>query len=639
MKKRQAIVLFFLLSVSFVLKAQNMACFTVNTDRACAPVTITTNSSCFAGPPSDVLYNYDYVANPSSSAFVTTTTHTYNTPGSYVIMQLVNDGIGGTNTTSDTIDVLDGNAQPVFTVSLCAGRQAKVTVGTNYDQYEIDFGDGPGSVTTVALAGTYTYTYPNTASRTISVKGIFVSLCTGPTATKNITPFDNLVTPDIIDLTVNSQAASTGNVSIRFSAMNERFYRIQYGTPVEYDTIAATSTGILTGTVNSLNTQSTVYTFRMQNIDMCGNVSGLSAAISNIILSPSALNGSNQVTFTSNGTLGQTYDLYRNSTLLQTAATSPYTDNNVFCGTDYCYRVQGNLPTTSTIAGTTHKSYSVTSCVKATYSGTAPVVTNLNSTVEDNHIKVAWDQPMLNPAVPSVEYYAVYRNSTGSYDNYGSSNSNSYTDNGANVDAQPYCYQISYKDACNNVSGISTNTCTVHLTVTRTEETNHLSWTPYTGYASGIQEYIVENLDENGNVVLSKSAGLATSYSEIADQSLAQIIYRIRVVSVGTENLSSVSNTYRIDLTPQVYMPTIFTPNGDGENDVLQIKGKYYKSVKMTIMNKWGEVLFISEDAEKGWDGSYKGQPVSVDSYAYHIVAFDNKGKEISLKGVVSLLR
>jgi gliding motility-associated-like protein len=640
LKKLQAIVLFILFSVPLKAQPPYMACFTVNTNRACAPANIVTNSSCFAGSTADIIYNYDYVANPFATG-VTTTTHTYTIPGTYVIKQEVNDGTGGggTNSTFDTIEVLDGNAQPVYTASLCAGRQAKVTVGTNYDQYEINFGDGPGSITTVALAGTYTYTYPNTAPRTITVTGRFISLCTGPTATKSILPFDNLVTPDIIDLTVNTQATTTGNVTLRYNATGERYYRTTYGTPAQYDTAFAATSGILTRTINNLNTQSTVYTFRMQNIDMCGNASAYSASISNIIISPSALNGANQVSFTSNNTLGQTYDLYRNSTLLQAVATSPYTDNNVLCGTDYCYRIQGNLPTTSVAAGTFHKSYSVTSCIKATYAGAAPVITNLNSTVEDNHVKVVWDQPSLNAAVPSVDYYTVYRSNNGSYNNYGSSNSNNYTDNGVNVNAEPYCYEISYKDACNNVSPISTNTCTVFLTVTRTDETNYLSWTSYTGYQSGIKEYIIENLDEGGNVVISKSAGLSTSFSETADPTLSQIIYRIRVVPMGTENLVSLSNIVRIDLTPQVYMPTIFTPNGDGDNDLLEVKGKYYKSVKMTIMNKWGEVLFISEDAGKGWDGNYKGQPVSIDSYAYHIVAFDNQGKEISLKGVVSLLR
>ncbi|HSZ25920.1 MAG TPA: gliding motility-associated C-terminal domain-containing protein, partial [Cytophagaceae bacterium] len=192
---------------------------------------------------------------------------------------------------------------------------------------------------------------------------------------------------------------------------------------------------------------------------------------------------------------------------------------------------------------------------------------------------------------------------------------------------------------CNNTSLLSLNTCTVYLTVTRNNEINYLSWNAYIGYQSGISGYVVESLDDNNNVLISKSVGNVFSYSEASDPTLSQIIYRIRVVPVGTENLISYSNIVKLDLTPQIYMPTVFTPNADGDNDILLVKGKYFKSIKMTVLNKWGEVVFISEDVNNGWDGNYKGQPATIDSYAYHVVALDNSGKEITLKGVVSLLR
>lgn len=646
MKKSQLLILLSIFSlVPFISRAQPCgtfcACFSANSNRGCAPMTVTINS-CYTGPASDARYNYDFSNQPSATP-TTSTTHTYTTPGKYVIMQLVNDPINSnTNYTTDTIEVL-GKPQPQFVTALCAGNRIKLTItDTNYDLFDIDFGGG--TTTTLAQEGTYTHAYPNNSSRMITVTGRYVGLCSGPIASRTITPFTNFTTPDLVDLTVTSQATSNGSINLRFNGIADQLYKLEYkidnGAYVYADTFTAASSSILTRSINSLNTQNRTYTVRMQNIDMCASPPAISAEIPSIIISPAIQNGYNQVGFNSNGgVVFNAYALYKNTNLVNNNVTSIYTDNAVVCGTDYCYQIRGSLGTTSLAAGDVHKSISATSCVKASFTGTAAVITNLNSTVEDNHVKVVWDQPVLNPVVPSVAFYTVYRSTGGPYNNYGSSNSNSYLDNTTNVNNEPYCYEISYKDACNNVSALSINTCTVLLSVTRTDETNYLTWTPYTGYQSGIKEYILENLDEHGNVVLSKSVGLSTSYSEVADPSLAQLIYRIRVVPNGTENLISFSNIGRIDLTPQVFMPTVFTPNGDGENDVLEVKGKYYKSVKMTIMNKWGEVVFISEDAGKGWDGSYKGQPVSVDSYAYHVVALDNKGNEISLKGVVSLLR
>jgi gliding motility-associated-like protein len=624
------------------------ACFTVDKKRGCFPLTVTVTSCSPSGPGVGLgapLYNYDFGNFPMASP-TSTTTHTYNTPGIYIIRQAVNNGSVPQTLvyTTDTVEVL-GKPNPVFSVEVCVPLLVHVSIpDTTYDSYTLDYGDG--TVVTAAPNAYTTYIYSTSSSKTISVTGQYTvgTLCTGSTSTKTITPITTLTIPDIIDLTVTNQNVSTGAITIRYGGIAGRTYKIESkinnGAYSPIDTFIASTTGINTQSFSGLNTQANTYTFRMQNIDPCGNSSAYSFEITSIIVNPSALNGSNQVIFTSNGgILFSTLDLYRNAVLRQAAATSPFSDNTVFCGSDYCYKVQGTLSTMSLTSGTNLKSYSASSCVQATYTGIAPVVTNVNSTVEGNFVKVVWDKPTLNAAVPSIAFYTIYRKDGAGYFNYGSSSSNSYLDNVVSVSTQPYCYEISYKDACNNVSAISTNTCTVNLTVTRTDDLNKLSWTAYVGYQSGIKEYILENLDENGNVVLSKSVGSGTSYNEVADPSLAQIIYRIRVVPLGSENLISYSNVVKLDLTPQVFMPNVFTPNGDGDNDVLEIKGKYYKSAKMTILNKWGEVVFISEDVNVGWDGNYKGQPASVDAYSYHVVALDNTGREISLKGVVSLLR
>ena len=641
MKKQFILSVFILLVGSITGFAQPfVACFTLDTKRGCAPLTV--NATNCSLDPAAPTYYYDFVNSPAT--FTNITTFTYPNPGKYVIRQGVNNGLAipfkAIVYTTDTVEVL-GKPIPLFNVEICAASIIHVRItDTNYDSYTLDYGDG--TIVTAAKGAYTTYSYATLTPKTISVKGNYIQ-CAGATATKIITPITSLTTPDIIDLTVLNQAATTGSINLKFNGLIDRLYKIDYkinnGAYLPYDTITTATAGIQTVLINNLATQTSTYTFRIQNIDVCGNSSANSSEIASIVLSPTVLNGSNQITFNSNGGLVfNNLALNRNTTVLQNNPTSPYNDNAVFCGTDYCYALVGTLPTT-TVSGVNHKSYSVSTCIKASYSGIAPVITNINSTVEGGLVKVLWDLPLLNVAVPSVSFYTIFREDGGSYFNYGSSNYNAYVDNVVNTDLQPYCYEVSYKDACNNTSLISLNTCTVNLRLTRTNEINNLTWTSYTGYQSGIKEYVVENLDENGNVVLSKTALNPNSHSEVADPSLAQLIYRIKVVPNGSENLISYSNTVRIDLTPQVFLPTIFTPNGDGENDILEIKGKYFKSAKITILNKWGEVVFISDNASIGWDGNYKGQPASVDSYGYHVVAFDNSGKEISLKGVVSLVR
>ena len=58
------------------------------------------------------------------------------------------------------------------------------------------------------------------------------------------------------------------------------------------------------------------------------------------------------------------------------------------------------------------------------------------------------------------------------------------------------------------------------------------------------------------------------------------------------------------------FMPTGFTPNGDGKNDVLRpLLFGNVKQYQFMIYNRWGELIFKTTDLSKGWDGTYKGQP------------------------------
>lgn len=71
------------------------------------------------------------------------------------------------------------------------------------------------------------------------------------------------------------------------------------------------------------------------------------------------------------------------------------------------------------------------------------------------------------------------------------------------------------------------------------------------------------------------------------------------------------------------FVPNSFTPNGDGVNDLFFPEGEGidFTNYTMQIFNRWGEVLFESSDASKGWDGTYKGKSLKADTYIWKIVA------------------
>ena len=71
---------------------------------------------------------------------------------------------------------------------------------------------------------------------------------------------------------------------------------------------------------------------------------------------------------------------------------------------------------------------------------------------------------------------------------------------------------------------------------------------------------------------------------------------------------------------PYVYLPNAFTPNGDGVNDVFEVKVWGLKEARMRIWDRWGVLVFDNGgDMTKFWDGTYQGKPVPEDAYTYVI--------------------
>jgi len=87
------------------------------------------------------------------------------------------------------------------------------------------------------------------------------------------------------------------------------------------------------------------------------------------------------------------------------------------------------------------------------------------------------------------------------------------------------------------------------------------------------------------------------------------------------------------------YIPNGFSPNDDGENDVLFVRGTGIKNIKLLIYNRWGEKVFETYDIKKGWDGTYKGKKLNTAVFAWYAEVEFEDGNKIYRKGNVSLIR
>jgi large repetitive protein len=95
----------------------------------------------------------------------------------------------------------------------------------------------------------------------------------------------------------------------------------------------------------------------------------------------------------------------------------------------------------------------------------------------------------------------------------------------------------------------------------------------------------------------------------------------------------------------QLFIPNAFTPDGDGVNDILMVRGVGVKLVKsFRIFNRWGQVVFerancVPNDAAYGWDGKIKGVPAPVDVYVYTCEIVCENDTPFTYKGNVAILK
>ncbi len=94
------------------------------------------------------------------------------------------------------------------------------------------------------------------------------------------------------------------------------------------------------------------------------------------------------------------------------------------------------------------------------------------------------------------------------------------------------------------------------------------------------------------------------------------------------------------DPSTSYYMPTAFSPNGDGQNDVLYVYGNSIAQLSLSIYDRWGELVFNTSTTAVGWDGTYKGVLLNTGVFAYKLnIQFKDGSEVVKLSGNVTLIR
>ena len=110
-----------------------------------------------------------------------------------------------------------------------------------------------------------------------------------------------------------------------------------------------------------------------------------------------------------------------------------------------------------------------------------------------------------------------------------------------------------------------------------------------------------------------------TSYQHVTGSTLAGIYYVSAIDSVG--NISGFSNRLALDECSNYRLPNVFSPNNDGINDIYRsLRTSYIERVDMQIFNRWGLLVFQTDDPDINWDGKIMGTDRLVSTGVYYYV-------------------
>ena len=250
--------------------------------------------------------------------------------------------------------------------------------------------------------------------------------------------------------------------------------------------------------------------------------------------------------------------------------------------------------------------------------------------------------------------YTIFKEniSTGQFDSIATTNLKTYEDLNL-INGEEYCYYVrgigSYNipDIVNPIINFSQEACAVTvdsvapcppaLTVANKcndenfqglDFENDLSWTNPNNScgATDVMQYNVyyaPTTTSEFTIIETHDGASNTFYTHIQDNSIAGCYYVTALDSVGNE--STASNVVCVDNCPEYSLPNVFTPNGDGNNELfIPFPYLYISKVDMTIVDRWGTVVFQTEDPDINWTGkNTSGQDVAEGVYYYKCVVFE----------------
>lgn len=221
-----------------------------------------------------------------------------------------------------------------------------------------------------------------------------------------------------------------------------------------------------------------------------------------------------------------------------------------------------------------------------------------------------------------------------------------YVDEDSDADISSIYYRLQVLDGCGNNNFLSNEINTIYLSVITDDENaiNTILWNQAEGRAGVINGYTLYRTHDEMTTEAIYFAGPEEFYFQdnLSEEWEKEGDYCYFVVSNEISNpyaefSASQSNEYCAVIKPRVWIPNSFIVDGDVPTFAPVFAYAGVKHYKMSILDRWGELLYETTDVFSGWDGYYNGNPVKQDAYIYVIQLKDGLGKLLTETGSVTV--
>lgn len=223
-----------------------------------------------------------------------------------------------------------------------------------------------------------------------------------------------------------------------------------------------------------------------------------------------------------------------------------------------------------------------------------------------------------------------------------------FTDLGAQSAVLSYTYRVRVENLCNDSVDVSNTATTVLLDGTADEEqrVNTLFWNAYDAFPGTVAAYRIYR-SENGGAPqpLVTLPGSFTAYEDEVDATVStsgQFCYLVEAVDSepgpnGGVNYA-LSNQTCLSMPPVIWIPNAITVGGNNPVFLPVISFADEATFRMEVYSRWGDVIFATEDAQWGWDGTVDGAVVQEGAYGYTMWVRDGSGRQHTRSGLVNVL-